>query len=85
MAEARHRVAASGISLAQVPVGSRARVIELTNLPPSRRLQLQALGLAPGRSVWVRQQQPVAVVLCGHTEVALEAELARGVLVELTD
>jgi hypothetical protein len=60
-------------------------VIDLDGLPPARRLQLQALGISPGRPALVQQQQPVTIVLCGHAEIALEGDLASCVLVELVD
>ncbi len=50
--------------------------------PAARALQLQAYGLIPGRKVRVVQQHPVTVVLADHTELALEGELAAGVLVK---
>ena len=58
-------------------------MIDLNGLAADRRLQLQALGIYPGRRVVVQQQEPVTIVLCGHAEIALEAELAGRVLVEL--
>lgn len=58
-------------------------MLDLNGLAADRRLQLQALGLSPGRRVLVQQQEPVTIVLCGHAEIALEAELARRVLVKL--
>jgi Fe2+ transport system protein FeoA len=47
-----------------------------------RRQQLFAYGLQTAREVRVLQQQPVTVVQVGETELALEAELARAVLVD---
>jgi Fe2+ transport system protein FeoA len=73
------------LSLAQAPVGSWARVINLDSLPANRKLQLQAMGISPGRRALVQQQEPVTIVLCGQAEIALESELAGSVLVELTD
>ncbi len=58
-------------------------VSEIGALPQSKRLQLQAYGLAPGRRIRVLQQVPVTVVKADHTELALDSDLAAAVLVEL--
>jgi Fe2+ transport system protein FeoA len=44
---------------------------------------MQAYGLAPGRLVEILQQDPVTVVRADHTELALEDDLARKVLIEV--
>lgn len=42
-----------------------------------------ALGLCPGRCVEVLRQTPVTLIRAEHSELALEDELARGILVRL--
>jgi Fe2+ transport system protein FeoA len=62
--------------------GSRARVATLEALPADQRERLQAYGLVPGQWVRVVQHAPVTVVQVEQTELALEAQIARGVQVE---
>ncbi|HSB88527.1 MAG TPA: FeoA domain-containing protein [Anaerolineales bacterium] len=69
-------------TLADVPPGWRARIGAMQQISASRRQQLCAYGLQTAREVRVLQQQPVTVVQVGETELALEAELARSVLVD---
>jgi Fe2+ transport system protein FeoA len=72
-----------GCTLAEVPPGRRARVLEMGGLPLGQRERLQAYGLAPGRWLSVLQHSPVTVVQVDHTELAFERELAAKVRVEL--
>lgn len=73
-------------TLADLPVGSCRRVAGFyPALSAERRAQLRAYGLLPGSCVHVLQQQPVTVVQIGHTELALEADLASQVCVEDQD
>lgn len=70
-------------TLANVPPGGRATVVGFCErMNPERRAHLQSYGLVPGRAVHVVQQSPVTVVQVDHTELALEVDLACGVLVE---
>lgn len=69
-------------SLADTPAGATVRLAGYTTGMPAERLaQLLAYGLTPGSLVQVVQQRPVTVVRCEHTELALEAGLAREVQV----
>ena len=70
-------------TLAEAPEGASARVVAVANTDGSRPLQMQAYGLAPGRTVKILQQEPVTVVRADHTELALEDDLADKVLVEV--
>jgi Fe2+ transport system protein FeoA len=83
MAEAVRPLVGARLKLGEAPCGAQIRVVDLDGLPPARRLQLQALGISPGRPALVQQQEPVTIVLCGHAEIALEGDLAGHVLVEL--
>jgi Fe2+ transport system protein FeoA len=51
------------------------------DIRPARKSQLQAYGLVPGYWVEVLQHSPVTVIKIEHSEVAMENELARQVLV----
>ena len=47
----------------------------------SRRSALSAFGLVPGTDITVVQQRPACVVRVGETELALDREIAREILV----
>jgi Fe2+ transport system protein FeoA len=49
----------------------------------SRRQQLQAYGLSPGHCVRVMQHSPVTIIQAGHTELAMESDLAQSIIVEV--
>jgi Fe2+ transport system protein FeoA len=46
------------------------------------REQLAAYGFVPGRALEVVAQRPMTVVACDHVELALEAAVARALLVK---
>ncbi len=50
-----------------------------------RRQQLRAYGLETKAGGRVTQHHPVTVVTMGETELALEADLAQGILVDTLD
>jgi len=68
-------------SLSDVARGQRVCVLDLERLPAIRRRYLQAFGVTPGATVTVRQQSPLTIFEIDHTELALEHELARAVVV----
>lgn len=74
--------AGAPLTLADIPPGACARVLSLAPCPAARCERLQAYGLSPGHCVRVVQHRPVTVVRVDNTELALERELARGVVVE---
>jgi Fe2+ transport system protein FeoA len=73
-------------TLADVPPGQQARIVEFSHtIPANRKEHLQAYGLVPGYQVKVIQQAPVTVVRIEHTDLALERGLARAIRVEEID
>ena len=73
----------TGYTLADVPPGQQARIVDFSNtIPPNRKEHLQAYGLVPGYQVKVIQQTPVTVVRIEHTDLALERGLASAIRVE---
>ncbi|MFN8186214.1 MAG: ferrous iron transport protein A [Gaiellales bacterium] len=70
-------------TLADVPTGARAQVTGTDGLPPAYRDHLHAYGLVPGRWVRMIRRAHVSLVEVEHTELALETELARSVLVHV--
>ncbi|HKY83989.1 MAG TPA: ferrous iron transport protein A [Anaerolineales bacterium] len=79
---ARRSPATSRPTLAEIPPGRRARIAAWRGASSARRQQLQAYGLWVGRWVRVVQQAGATVVLVEHTELALEHDLARMILME---
>jgi Fe2+ transport system protein FeoA len=72
------------ISLADVPPGSRAKVVGFSgDFPIERRTFLQAYGLNPNYPIDVLQHSPVTVIRVDYTELALERELAQGIQVKI--
>lgn len=67
------------VALSEVPPGSTVTVERLDGLSESRREQLQAYGLSPGRKVDVVQQSPVTVIRVEHIDLAFEHSIARGI------
>ena len=60
--------------------GETSEVVSL-GTQASRRNTLSAFGLVPGSKVTVVQQRPACVVRIGETELALDREIAREILV----
>ena len=76
----------SAPTLANVPPGTRARILQFgRDLPLERLEHLLVFGISPGRWVEIKQQQPITVVQVDYTELALENEVAEQIAVtELT-
>jgi Fe2+ transport system protein FeoA len=69
-------------TLADVPPGGKAEIIGFSaGFPADRRAYLQAYGLVVNYPVEVVQHSPVTIVKLDHIELALESDLARGILV----
>jgi Fe2+ transport system protein FeoA len=70
-------------TLADVTPGRKVKIIGFSpGFPPDRREYLQAYGLVENYQVQVLQHSPVTIVRLDHIELALEIDLARGILVE---
>jgi Fe2+ transport system protein FeoA len=70
-------------SLAEVPPGNKARVIDYAvDFPPDRKAYLQAYGLVPNYWVKVLGHSPVTIIQLDNIELALENDLARGIKVQ---
>jgi Fe2+ transport system protein FeoA len=67
-------------SLAQMRAGDRGIVSEIRSTA-ARIDKLAALGILPGVEVRVQQNKPVVVVELGETVLAIERELAEGIVV----
>lgn len=74
------------VSLVDITPGMTAQVIGFfPGLPAERYAQLRAYGVAPGSSVKIIQHDPVTIIQVEFTELALEADLARGVQVAVDE
>ena len=67
--------------LSGVPAGTTVIVTGFDELSPALRQSLLAYGILPGRPVRVIACSPVLVLEVEHTELALETEIARAVMV----
>lgn len=68
--------------LASVEPGHRARVVCLGGRNGSRHGALSVFGFVPGAEVTVLQRRPATVVRVDETELAIDAAIAREILVE---
>jgi Fe2+ transport system protein FeoA len=78
----RRRARHAWRTLADVPVGWKARLRSWEALPPARRQQLRAYGIDESEWIHVLQHAPTTVIRVRHTELALEYELAAAIVVE---
>ncbi|HEX9729737.1 MAG TPA: FeoA family protein [Gemmatimonadales bacterium] len=69
-------------TVAQLRDGERARVVDLISARTSRRNALAVFGLIPGAEITLIQRRPSFVLRVGETELALDSEIAREILVE---
>ena len=69
-------------TLADLRPGQRARLLSFSpEIPPERLTQLQSYGLLPDCHIDVLQNWPVIVIQVEHTELAVENDLARQILI----
>ena len=69
--------------LTRLRAGQQAEVTEIASTTDSRLAHLSAYGLVPGSLVTLRQRVPAYVLAVDETEVALDAEVAREILVRV--
>lgn len=67
--------------LASLGIGVKAMVRDLRSARSDRAARLFALGVTPGAIVTVLQTFPGFVFLCDQTELAVERDIARMILV----
>lgn len=65
--------------------GQRATVLCVGSNASDRHRTLTVFGVVPGAAIRVVQQQPACVIRVGETELALDREIAREILVEPAD
>jgi DtxR family Mn-dependent transcriptional regulator len=76
-----HEVPALVTPLRSGNIGANYRVVFIASPSHSRLDRLCALGVAPGASLQLLQRLPTFVVRVGHTEIALEPEIAADIFV----
>ncbi len=68
--------------LSELGAGSTGRIVEVRSFRGDRVERLLALGVTPGASVRVLQTMPGIVFLCDQTELAVERDVARIIVVK---
>lgn len=68
------------ISLCELRPGQSAEVAKIDSEDSGRLLKLSALGLVPGSRVRLQQRSPAYVVWVGETQLSLDREVARDIL-----
>ncbi len=71
--------------LASLEVGSKGVVVRVLSDDDARAERLAALGVTPGAEVTILQRFPGFVFVCDQTELAVEPEVARAILVDVHD
>lgn len=69
------------LSVADLLPGMQAIILSLQAVDERRREQLMSYGLAPGRCVYILQHNPATILQVDQTELAIEEEVARQILV----
>lgn len=68
--------------LPELRAGASATIVRIEAAEPARLVKLSNLGLMPGARVRLLQKLPEVVVEIGETTVALDAAVARSILVD---
>jgi DtxR family Mn-dependent transcriptional regulator len=71
------------LSLNHLLPGQGATVIELRSADPARLDRLSSYGLVPGSQIYLQQLHPALIFRVGETELSVDAEVARDILVAL--
>lgn len=72
-----------GARLAALDVGATGVVVGVLRDDPARAERLAALGVTPGAHIRLLQRFPGFVFECDQTELVVEPEVARAILVEV--
>ena len=79
--EARQVVESLVVPVTQLSPGEEGRVAYLSSKSQTRLHKLMAFGISPGMNIKVHQHYPTMVLECEHTQLAMEAEIARDIQV----
>ena len=73
----------SGVRLSTLAPNQRARVVRVLHDDAARADRLSALGVTPGATLTVLQTFPGVIFRCDETEIAVEPDVARLIVVEV--
>lgn len=76
-------ISSRGISLASLRPGTRGRIARVARDLTGRAERLAVLGVTAGATIRVLQTFPGIVFECDQTEMAVEREVARAILIEV--
>jgi DtxR family Mn-dependent transcriptional regulator len=79
--EARRSIESATRNITQFEIGKKAKVAYINTRSNSRMHELTQLGIHPGVEVWIHQKFPVLVLRINHTQIALDAEVAKDIIV----
>jgi Fe2+ transport system protein FeoA len=71
------------LSLDRIGAGQWAEVVELRTADPARLDRLSGYGIVPGSRLRVEQLRPAVIVCIGHTEISVDGEVARQIMVRV--
>jgi len=70
------------LPLSALRPGQSAKVVNLRSTDQGRLVKLSTLGLAPGSVVRLQQRSPAFIVWVGETQVSLDGDVAKEILVQ---
>jgi DtxR family Mn-dependent transcriptional regulator len=79
--EAKRSIESATKNINRLEIGKKAKVAYINTRSNSRMHQLTQLGIHPGTVVWIHQKFPVLVLRINHTQIALDEEVAKDILV----
>jgi Fe2+ transport system protein FeoA len=69
------------VALDRLRSGERGELLDMARMGSSRRNSLTVFGLIPGTEILLLQRRPSYVIRVGETELGLDREIARQILV----
>lgn len=73
----------NGIALVELDKGKEGYVLQLLPVEKEKIRKLLAFGILPGVKIKMLQIYPVYVITVGHTQLALDYEIAKNVIVSV--
>lgn len=69
------------VSLLQLTVGEKVRVVHLLSVDEKQLRKLTVFGILPGVEIEILQRYPVYVLKVGYTQIALDDDIAKSITV----
>jgi DtxR family Mn-dependent transcriptional regulator len=79
--EAKRSIESVIKNITQLGIATKAKVAYINTRSNSRMHQLTQLGIHPGVEMWIHQKFPVLVLRINHTQIALDENVAKDILV----